>query len=150
MIIRAAFTHEASRIAQIARESRQTAMPYLPDLHTHEQDLAFYGSEIECSTCLVAEVNGEVVGFGCTRDGWLNHLYVLPGHQSQGLGTALLSELRPKVEQFWVFQRNQRARDFYKQQGFIEVELTDGSSNEENEPDVRFARKASGTSNIIV
>ena len=36
----------------------------------------------------------------------------------------------------WVFERNDRARSFYAHHGFTEVERTDGSGNEEKEPDV--------------
>lgn len=146
MNIRAVHAHEGPQIAQISRETRLAAMPYLPDLHTPEEDLAFFASEIKSSTCLVAEVNGEIVGFGCVRDGWLNHLYVLPNHQGVGIGSALLNELRSKIDQFWVFQKNHLARDFYKLRGFIEVEFTDGAGNEENEPDVRFEPKSTQAS----
>ena len=140
MQIRPATTQDLVSIAQISRVARATAMPYLPDLHTPEQDLAFFKSELETSNCQVALESGEVVGFGCVRDGWLNHLYVSPSHQGQGIGSALLSHFGDSIEQFWVFQRNTKAREFYIKHGFVEVELTDGSGNDEQEPDVRFAR----------
>jgi GNAT superfamily N-acetyltransferase len=92
----------------------------------------------------VAVINAQVVGFGCEREGWLNHLYVSPEFQGQGIGSNLLLSFGTAVEQFWVFQKNSRARAFYMQHGFVEVDLTDGAGNEENEPDVRFARKESG------
>lgn len=148
MIIRAVRTHEGPHIAHISRATRLAAMPYLPDLHTSDEDLAFYASEIKSSTCLVAEINGEIVGFACARDGWLNHLYVLPSHQGVGIGSALLHELRSIIEQFWVFQKNQLARDFYKRRGFIEVEFTDGAGNEEKEPDVRFEPEGTHASSV--
>lgn len=40
--------------------------------------------------------------------------------------------------QLWTFQRKARARRFYKARGFVAVEQTDGSRNEEKEPDVRY------------
>ncbi|WP_298279395.1 hypothetical protein [uncultured Bradyrhizobium sp.] len=40
--------------------------------------------------------------------------------------------------QLWTFQRNARARRFYEARGFVAVEQTDGSRNEEQEPDVRY------------
>ena len=36
----------------------------------------------------------------------------------------------------WVFQRNTDAIAFYRTCGFREIERTDGSRNEEREPDV--------------
>lgn len=139
MEIRTAITSDAAVIAQIARVAREHAMPYLPNLHTPEQDLAFFTSEIGSSDCRVALVDGQVVGFGCTRDGWLNHLYISPEFQSKGIGSVLLESFGSDIEQFWVFQKNLRARNFYLQRGFVEVQFTDGAANEESEPDVRFA-----------
>ena len=39
----------------------------------------------------------------------------------------------------WVFQKNTAALAFYRARGFREVERTDGSRNEEREPDVLLA-----------
>ncbi len=139
MELRSANLADAAQIARISRMAREVAMPYLPDLHTPADDLAFFTSELESSNCQVAIVDGEVVGFACVRDGWLNHLYVAPDFQGQGIGSALLALFGDSIEQFWVFQRNTKARAFYIKHGFVEVELTDGSGNEEQEPDVRFS-----------
>lgn len=145
MEIRKALEAEAQVIAQISRAARQEAMPYLPNLHTPAEDLAFFESEISTSDCRVSLIGGQIVGFGCVRDGWLNHLYVLPDFQGLGVGSALLTNFERSIEQFWVFARNTKARQFYVARGFIEVEETDGSGNEENEPDVRFVSKESGS-----
>lgn len=145
MEIRKALVTDAEAIARIARTARESEMPYLPDLHTPAEDLAFFESEIGSSDCQVALLDGQVVGFGCVREGWLNHLYIAPDSQGQGAGSALLAHFCDSVEQFWVFARNTKARKFYLSRGFVEVEETDGSGNEEKEPDVRFARKESGS-----
>lgn len=139
MEIRGAISADAARLARISRQARATAMPYLPELHTSAEDLVFFASELESSNCQVALVGGEIVGFACVREGWLNHLYVLPEHQGQGIGSALLAQISDQIEQFWVFQKNIRARDFYKKHGYFEVEFTNGEGNEEQEPDVRFS-----------
>jgi putative acetyltransferase len=138
MEIRPATTLDVPLIATISRLARELEMPYLPVLHTPDDDLAFFTAEISTSDCKVALVDGVVVGFGCVRAGWLNHLYVAPEFQGQGIGSALLGHFASAIEQFWVFQANTRARTFCKSHGFIEVEYTDGSANEEREPDVRF------------
>ena len=41
----------------------------------------------------------------------------------------------------WTFEGNHRARRFYEQRGFVAVEFTDGSRNEERTPDVRYQWK---------
>lgn len=142
MKIRSATLTDSAEIARISRAARIQAMPYLPNLHTSDEDLAFFTSEIANSDCQVALIDGRIVGFGCARDGWLNHLYVSPDFQGQGIGSALLAQFGPSIQQFWVFQRNTRARDFYKSHGFVEMELTSGEGNEEREPDVRFVSPA--------
>jgi hypothetical protein len=38
----------------------------------------------------------------------------------------------------WTFQRNRDARRFYERQGFTLVKETDGSANEEKEPDAMY------------
>jgi len=45
---------------------------------------------------------------------------------------------RPDGFPFWVFQRNEGARRFYERHGCRLVELTDGSGNEEKEPDALY------------
>jgi GNAT superfamily N-acetyltransferase len=38
----------------------------------------------------------------------------------------------------WTFQKNAKARAFYERHGFVPVEFTDGLTNQEREPDVRY------------
>ena len=45
--------------------------------------------------------------------------------------------------ELWTFQVNARARRFYERNDFVEAELTDGSGNEEREPDVRYVWRPS-------
>jgi GNAT superfamily N-acetyltransferase len=65
---------------------------------------------------------------------------VLPEAQGQGVGTALLDVAKRAVArlQLWTFQRNAQARRFYEARGFVVVEQTDGTGNEEKEPDARY------------
>lgn len=89
---------------------------------------------------MVGEAATKVVAFCAYREGWLDHLYVLPEHQRLALGTALLNDAKHASSelQLWVFQRNEGARRFYERNGFELIELTDGSANEEHEPDARY------------
>ncbi len=41
--------------------------------------------------------------------------------------------------ELWTFQQNLRARAFYEARGFVLVQLTDGSDNEEKTPDALYA-----------
>ena len=79
---------------------------------------------------------------GCSQ------LYVAPGRTAKGIGQRLLDTMLRSgaaaaipVFKLWTFQRNAGARRFYERNGFVAVEFTDGSGNEEREPDVRYERR---------
>ena len=124
----------------------QGAMPGLPELHTPDDDRRFLREVVlPEQEVWVAIADDVVAGFTAlgTREGveFMEHLYVTPEHQRRGIGTALMErakERRPAGFRLWVFQRNTGARAFYEQHGFRVVELTDGSGNEEKEPDVLY------------
>jgi len=90
---------------------------------------------------MVAELEEGVAGFIAIEGAYIEHLYIAPAHQGIGIGDALLQrakELRPDGLMLWTFERNHRARAFYEKRGFVAVEFTDGSRNEERTPDVRY------------
>lgn len=130
---------QASELGAVARlfgVVRRTCLPYLPDLHTPEEDLAFFRERVfaECEVWVV----GEIDGFIAFRPGWVDHLYVRPECHRRGLGKTLLARaMKSRAPlRLWVFQRNTAAVAFYQACGFREIERTDGSRNEEREPDM--------------
>jgi putative acetyltransferase len=141
--IRKSATADAPAIAVISRDARKRALPYLPDLHTPDQDLAFFRDVVlnECGVWVSVLGNGTVVGFCALREGWIEHLYIAPAHQGRGLGSRLLRHamLGQSSLRLWTFQRNALARRFYEKHGFLAVNETDGARNEEKEPDVLYA-----------
>ncbi|RWK37099.1 GNAT family N-acetyltransferase [Mesorhizobium sp.] len=84
--------------------------------------------------------NDLLVGIIAFREDWIDQLYVLPGAQGTGVGTALLGIAGLSL---WTFQRNDAARRFYEKRGFVVAKVTDGSENEEREPDVLYSWVAS-------
>ena len=120
-------------------------MTYLPELYTDEETRTFIRDVLlPHNEVWVAEEEGQVIGFTGLGDDSVRHLWVLPEEQNRGVGTALLElakERRPEGLQLWVFQRNVGARRFYERHGFTLTELTDGSRNEEREPDARYVWK---------
>jgi ribosomal protein S18 acetylase RimI-like enzyme len=120
-------------------------MTYLPDLHTEEETRVFIRDVLlPHNEVWVAEKDGHVVGFVGLGGDSVRHLWVQPEEQSRGVGTALLElakGLRPEGLQLWVFQRNVGARRFYERHGFALAKLTDGSGNEEREPDALYVWK---------
>lgn len=141
--VRSLTPRDAAEVAAVFAASRRAAMPWLPVLHTPDEDVAFFAAEIESSACWGAVEGRRLVGFALMRDGWLNHLYVAPERRGRGVGSDLLSRVvaaSASPLDLWAFARNEPALAFYARHGFEVVERTDGSANEEREPDVRMRR----------
>ncbi|MEU8268032.1 GNAT family N-acetyltransferase [Sphaerisporangium sp. NPDC049002] len=86
----------------------------------------FLDAEREFGTLLVGEVDGRVVGFGgVIRRGEVSHLgdlFVLPDHQSSGIGRTILSRLLPSDTPRVTFASDDpRALGLYIRQGMRPV-----------------------------
>jgi GNAT superfamily N-acetyltransferase len=90
----------------------------------------------------IADTGGRVVGVMVLGDGsLLSQLYLDPPWRGRGLGdrfVALAKARRPEGLELWTFQVNEPARRFYERHGFVPVERTNGQTNEEREPDIRY------------
>ena len=132
---------EMGAAAQVHRLAFDQAMPWLVGLHTPDEDRWFYRERV-FPTCRVwGRFDGdELCGIMAFRDGWIEQLYVLPAAHGRGIGTELLEVAKSASErlELWTFQRNEPARRFYEARGFTLAEQTDGSRNEEKEPDARY------------
>ncbi|MBI1238968.1 MAG: GNAT family N-acetyltransferase [Alphaproteobacteria bacterium] len=115
-----------------------------PLVHPDDDVLRYFHEQVMSQmACWLAAVEGVVVGFIAMAPGWIHHLYVLPDYQRCGTGTALLTAAKRADEasrglSLWTFQANTAARRFYEHHGFVAVEKTDGSRNEEGASDVRY------------
>jgi putative acetyltransferase len=131
--------------AAVHRASFDERLPWLAGLHTPAEDSAHFSEHI-CETCQVwGAINAtQVVGIIAFRQGWIDQLYVLPRFQNRGFGTAPLdiAKAQQQILRLWTFQRNVGARQFYERRGFVAVEETDGSRNEEGEPDILYEWRA--------
>jgi GNAT superfamily N-acetyltransferase len=140
VVIRPARPDDVAAIAVLFRRSFG-GLGFLPTLHTPEEDLAHFARLVDEEEAWVAETEGGVVAFATLDRTMLNNLYVDPPAQGHGIGTALLEHAkrrRPGGFRLWTFQRNDGARRFYERHGFDVVKLTDGSGNEEHEPDLLY------------
>ncbi|MDP3852681.1 GNAT family N-acetyltransferase [Phenylobacterium sp.] len=142
MSLRPASLADAGAIARLHRLTMQVSQPYLPELHTPQEDLRFFSERLlpECDT-RVAEAGGMIAGYVAFKPGWVMHLYVHPDHQGVGIGPMLLAKALEDgtPRQLWTFQQNTRARRFYETRDFKLVRLTDGADNEEKTPDALYA-----------
>ena len=139
--MRRAESADVETVARLNRRVRDVTMPYLPKRHSAEEDLWFFENIVfKELTVWLAEVDRQAVGFAAFRPGWLDHLYILPEFHGRGIGGLLLE--RAKIDndrlELWVFQRNLGAIAFYRRHGFRDAERTDGTRNEEGEPDLHM------------
>lgn len=89
----------------------------------------------------VAQSSNGVLGFAAVDGHCLEQLYVDPEAQGRGVGRALLETAKgtnPGGLMLHVFTRNTRARQFYDAAGFLLTDQSDGSRNEEREPDCTY------------
>lgn len=139
-MLRRATADDVEAIADTFAASRAEAMPWLPVLHTHDDDRAHFARRVAEQEVWVAEEDARIVGFASLHDGWLNDLYVAPEHQRRGIGDALFGRAResmPHGFRWWVFQWNERARRFYEARGGVVLELND-AGGEEQLPDALY------------
>ena len=139
-MIRRAVAADAEAVVRVFQAARTGAMPWLPVLHTTEEDVGFFGRAL-AGEAYVFELDGAVAGFAVVGEAELDHLYVEPDAQGRGIGSALfalVAEVRPNGFRLWVFRDNTAARRFYEARGCRVVRGTDGADNEERTPDVLY------------
>lgn len=141
LVMRRATIDDAAALAEIHMEARAAAMPWLAVVHTSDEVFQYFRQDvIPGSDVWLASSPAGIAGFSARLGSELGHLYVAVPFWQQGIGTALIQMAMltvPRLE-LWTFQRNTGARQFYEGHGFTAVAFTDGSENEEREPDVRY------------
>lgn len=139
--LRRATLDDAPAIAALYTRVRAVALAFLPVLHAAEDDVIFFrDTAMPRNTVWVAEDAGRIVGFVAWHGGEVDCLYVDADHLGRGIGTMLLRlamDDQPRLE-LWAFAKNTRALAFYRKHGFRALYETDGSNNEEKEPDIRL------------
>lgn len=140
--LRRAVIADAPAIAALYRASQWHNLPTLPDIHSRDEDLAFFSDQMlpNQTVWVIEDGQGSLAAYAAGVEGRLNHLFVHPDAQGRGHGSRLLELFRADVDvlDLWTFQQNVRARAFYEHKGFVAVEFTDGEGNEEKTPDVRY------------
>jgi GNAT superfamily N-acetyltransferase len=141
LIIRQLEFADMDAAARVHRAAFDHALPWLTGLHTSDEDRWFYRERVftECHVHGAFE-GGALAAIIAFRSDWIDQLYVLPQVQGRGVGSELLQVAKRAFDclQLWTFQRNLKARRFYEARDFALVEETDGTRNEEKEPDARY------------
>lgn len=150
-VIRLGVAADARAAASAFLRSRRFTTPTIPELHDLDDVTGWINGRITVDEVWVADVDGVVVAemiLGATpKDGpaaglrWLDHLYLDPAWLGRGLGDrmfALAQQRSPTGLQLWTHEVNTRGRRFYDRHGLQVAESTDGSTNEERMPDLRY------------
>ncbi|MFG2355764.1 GNAT family N-acetyltransferase [Streptomyces sp. NPDC048521] len=143
VVLRRALAADARAAADVWLRSFAAALPTVVRPRT-DDDVRDYFRDVvvPLREIWVAEAAGTgIVGLMVLNGELLSQLYLEPEWRGRGLGdrfVALAKERSPGGLTLWTFQVNKPAHRFYERHGFTAVEFTDGSDNEEREPDVRY------------
>ncbi|MEU4036794.1 GNAT family N-acetyltransferase [Streptomyces collinus] len=145
VVLRRAVPADARAAADVWLRSFAAALPTVVRPRT-DDDVRGYFREVvvPLRETWVAEAAGEgggIVGVMVLNGEELSQLYLAPDWRGHGIGdrfVTLAKERSPQGLTLWTFQVNKPAHRFYERHGFVAVERTDGSANEEREPDVRY------------
>ena len=140
--VRRATVDDAATVAEVFLAAFHATYPTFPTVHTDDEVRAWIAGDVVPTTeCWIAVDNARVIGMMSLTPGWIEHLYIEPERAGEGIGRRFVDLAKARADgrlELWTFQVNDRARRFYERNGFEAVELTDGSGNEECEPDVRY------------
>lgn len=147
MNLRRASLDDMPTLARLHRHTVRTSLPFVPDLHTPEEDAWWFAERLYAANEIwLAEGDDGPLGYVAFRPDFIEHLFVHPDAQGNGLGLELLDQARRHAFEMtlWTFQQNLRARRFYERHGFVAVRQTDGADNEEKLPDVLYRWRREG------
>jgi GNAT superfamily N-acetyltransferase len=139
------FGEEADAVTALYLASRRATLPRLKEAHSDAETREWMRTVVfPRQSVWLATLRDEIVAFAARDGAWLAQLYVKPGWTGHGIGQLLLDAVIAEATPFaqvlraYTFKRNDGARRFYERNGFVAVEFSDGSSNEEREPDARY------------
>lgn len=151
--LRLATADDASEVAELFLDSFHATYAF-PLAHPDDEVRGWVRDRlIPDHEVWVATDDRRSVGLLALAPGWVEQLYVAPDRLGQGIGGRLLTLAKarhPEHLQLWTFQVNERARRFYEHHGFVAVEETDGSGNQERQPDVRYEWRGEGEKTVSV
>ncbi len=142
LVVRRAGDRDAPAVAEVWLRSHAAALPGVRRAHTDRQVREWIRDVVvPAHETWVATVGDTIVGMMVLDGREVEQLHLAPSWRGRGIGdrlVALAKRRSPDGLGLWTFQVNGPARRFYERHGFRAVEYTDGSRNEEREPDVRY------------
>ncbi|MCH5673226.1 GNAT family N-acetyltransferase [Streptomyces gilvus] len=144
VVLRRAAAPDARAAADVWLSSFAAALPTVVSPRSADEVRGYFRDVVvPFRETWVADAGGGhgIVGVMVLADDELSQLHLAPDWRGRGLGdrfVGLAKERRPQGLALWTFQVNEPAHRFYERHGFVAVAYTDGSGNEEREPDVRY------------
>lgn len=146
MALRAAVAGDVPRVAEVLLSSRKAFLPFAPLVHSDDEVHRWVGERLVPAGGVTVACDGNalvgVLAIACRSEaGWIEQLYIAPGHTGLGIGARLLRHALaslPRPVRLYTFQANTRARSFYERHGFLAMAFGDGTANEERCPDVLY------------
>ena len=144
---RRAVSADASAAADLWWRARTASVPFIPAPVHDEADVHEWFATVVLPhrETWVIDDGAELCALLVLEPGWIDQLYVAPGHTGRGLGGMLVDVAKrtyPAGLDLWAFAANVGALRFYENHGLTAVDRTDGD-NEEGAPDVRYRWQAS-------
>jgi len=145
-LLRLATSADAVMIANVYLAARKEFISFAPLIHSDDNVYQWILRKlIPTNQVIVAEENDIIIGMMALSKnegiGWIDQLYVSPAFVGSGVGTLLVTKAKSILGapiRLHTFQENAGARRFYERHGFKILEFSDGSTNEENCPDMVY------------
>ncbi|MGD7651657.1 MAG: GNAT family N-acetyltransferase, partial [Verrucomicrobiales bacterium] len=120
-MIRAMTASDAGPAADLWLEASVRAHDFVADAFWRSNHPAMAGQLLPQSEGLVHLTDGRLDGFICWKDDFVLGLFVHPGSQRRGIGSALLEHLKQDRSRLslHVYQQNPAALAFYESRGFV-------------------------------
>ena len=111
-----------------------------PRVHSRAEEIHFASRMIALGWVRVARIDSAMVGFLARDRHDIIALFIHSGAQRQGVGSVLVQDAKQSKAHLtaWSYVQNTQARSFYRSEGFIEDQRTDGSQNDLKLPDIKY------------
>lgn len=113
---------ELDEIVQIWLTANCEAHPFIPESYW-QKNVEFVKEELPKADLYIYCEKNKIIGFLGMNDTYIAGIFVLNGYRNLGIGQKLLDEAKQVHDELTlsVYAKNQKAVNFYKKQGFRQI-----------------------------